>query len=543
MSDSLKAKIAELSQKYRAQLPEQLQQLAGLVRALQHAWDPVQYHELYSRLHVIKGSSGTFGFHDLSNQAEIFLELLRHEQSSAVDFAPIQAQLAEQLTQLTRVVNACQPAAETTETVVTAAPTQPHFVERILLLEDTKSHGMMLQANLSEFGFVVDWVRYFADVERYLTEQTPAIAIMDLNVPDASREQVFQMVADLNLRGCKAIIMTGENNFDVRMQAVRHSAAAFFNKPPKINELVEKIRYLTELENERPYRVFMVDDQESILSYYKTLLEHHGFEFRGVTDPTRLFDVLDGYTPDLFILDYHLPKFSGAELARMLRQIADFEAVPILFMTAEQSALIKDNLVELGSDDVISKDLSSESLLSQLNSRVKRGRKLRQLMKQDSLTCLHNHGYIQELAQQLFAMAQRKQQPCCAIMIDIDHFKSVNDRFGHAVGDRVIVSLSQLLLQRLRKSDAIGRYGGEEFLVLMPDTSPDNALVVMQQILSQFSQIAFNEDKQLFHVTFSAGIASSSQFDSAATALAAADKTLYVAKAAGRNQVLLASPN
>ena len=126
------------------------------------------------------------------------------------------------------------------------------------------------------------------------------------------------------------------------------------------------------------------------------------------------------------------------------------------------------------------------------------------------------------------------------VMLDIDEFKSVNDRFGHAVGDRVIVSLSQLLQQRLRKSDAIGRYGGEEFLVLLPDTEPAAALQVMQQILTQFGQIAFSEDKQMFSVTFSAGVAGSNDFSSAQAALDAADKTLYLAKTSGRNRVLLA---
>lgn len=543
MSDVLKAKIEELSQNYRARLPQQFGQIDELFQKLLVRWSAYGSHELISRLHVMKGSSGTFGFPELSDAAEQLLQILRHDVHDAQGLARSAPTLIQAMQHLQHAISQSQLPHDKTPALVTSVKPAPlPVVERLLLLEDSESHGFILQTNLSEFGFVVDWVKNLAQANHYLSQQIPVIAIVDLNLPDANRDQVFEFVARLHRHRSKAIIMTCENSFEVRMQAVRNLAAAFFTKPPKINELVAKIRNLLDIENERPYRVLMVDDQAAVLNYYKALLEQDAFEFRGVTNPSDLLVALDGYNPDLFILDYHLPDYNGAELARLLRQIPEYEAVPILFMTAEQSALIKDDLVELGSDDVIPKDLSVESLLSQLNARVKRGRKLRQLMKQDSLTRLHNHGYIQELAQQLFAMAARKQQPCSMIMLDIDHFKSVNDRFGHAVGDRVIVSLSQLLLQRLRKSDAIGRYGGEEFLILMPDTAPADALNVMQQILSQFSQIAFNEDKQMFSVTFSAGVASSIDFDSAQAALDAADKTLYHAKALGRNRVLLAEP-
>jgi diguanylate cyclase (GGDEF)-like protein len=541
MSEDVQAKIAELSQQYRSRLPQQFSQMIDIFQKLQERWSSYGSHELVSRLHVMKGSGGTFGLPQVSDAAADVLQLLQQTATDAASFAGAQVKLQQAMLQLEQAIaQSTGPAApDTTVTAVAKAP-KPALVERVLLLEDSDSHGYVLQTNLSEFGFAVDWVKTYSAAGQYLAAQTPVIAIIDLNLPDCHRQQVFELVGAIHRRGSKAIIMTSENHFEVRMLAVRHQAAAFFNKPPKINELVAKIRHLLDIENERPYRILMVDDQEAVLSYYKVLLEQDGFEFIGVMHPADLLSALDTCSPDLFILDYHLPDYNGAELGRMLRQIPEYEAVPILFMTAEQSVLIKDDLVELGSDDVIPKNISSESLLAQLNARVKRGRQLRQLMKQDSLTRLHNHGYIQELAQQLFVLASRKQQSCSLIMLDIDEFKSVNDRFGHAVGDRVIVSLSQLLQQRLRKSDAIGRYGGEEFLVLMPDTEPESALAVMQQILVQFSQIAFSEDKQMFSVTFSAGIAGSSDFSSAQAALDAADKTLYLAKTTGRNRVLLA---
>jgi diguanylate cyclase (GGDEF)-like protein len=281
----------------------------------------------------------------------------------------------------------------------------------------------------------------------------------------------------------------------------------------------------------------MIDDQVSITQYYQQMLEFHGFDFKSLTEPSGLLELLEDFDPDIFLLDYHLEQYSGAEIARLIRQLPALESTPIVFLTAESVEQLKTNLVELGSDDVMRKDIKPDAFISQLTSRIKRGRKLRQQMKQDSLTQLYNHGYIQTVAQQLYSLSQRKKTPCCFVMLDLDHFKSVNDRFGHAAGDRVLTALAQLLQQRLRNSDAIGRYGGEEFLLVMPDTAAADAFVVLNDIRLKFSQLVFSEANSSFQCTFSAGLVNSPLFQTAQQALEAADALLYQAKIAGRDQV------
>jgi diguanylate cyclase (GGDEF)-like protein len=125
-------------------------------------------------------------------------------------------------------------------------------------------------------------------------------------------------------------------------------------------------------------------------------------------------------------------------------------------------------------------------------------------------------------------------------MIDLDHFKMVNDRFGHSSGDRVIVALTQMLQQRLRQSDGIGRYGGEEFLVLMPDTDLETAHRLMSKLLQQFSQLKFFERNIEFHASFSAGISCANDWNSAQLCLERADQALYQAKKLGRNRIEIA---
>jgi diguanylate cyclase (GGDEF)-like protein len=165
---------------------------------------------------------------------------------------------------------------------------------------------------------------------------------------------------------------------------------------------------------------------------------------------------------------------------------------------------------------------------------------LRSFMVRDSLTGLLNHTAIKDQLDGEVAWAIREKKPLSFAMVDIDHFKLVNDSYGHPVGDRVIKSLSRLLKQRLRTSDLVGRYGGEEFAVVLVNADGPTAMKVLDTIRDDFSQLRHLAEGKEFPVTFSCGIADVSQFPDATKLSDAADKALYKAKHAGRNRVMLA---
>jgi diguanylate cyclase (GGDEF)-like protein len=194
----------------------------------------------------------------------------------------------------------------------------------------------------------------------------------------------------------------------------------------------------------------------------------------------------------------------------------------------------------LGGDDFLTKPIQPQHLISSVTTRIRRSLKLRSFMVRDSLTGLLNHTAIKDMLHGELAWAIRQKKSLSFAMVDIDDFKQVNDRYGHLAGDSVIKSLARLLKQRLRSSDLIGRYGGEEFAIVLIDADRATSMKVLDNIRNDFSQLLHLAEGKEFRVTFSCGIADASQFPEATLLNDAADKALYKAKQAGRNQVFIA---
>jgi diguanylate cyclase (GGDEF)-like protein len=244
------------------------------------------------------------------------------------------------------------------------------------------------------------------------------------------------------------------------------------------------------------------------------------------------------FTPDLILIDIYMPECNGMELATVIRQLDAFVGIPIVFLSAESDLDKQLFAIGLGADDFLTKPIQPQHLVSSVSSRVGRSLKLRSFMVRDGLTGLLNHSAVKEQLNREVAQAKRRQAPLAFAMVDIDHFKQVNDTYGHPVGDRVIKSLSRLLKQRLREADTVGRYGGEEFAVILSNTDGEMAERVLDDIRKDFSQLRHQADGREFYVTFSCGVADVSDFSDPAKLCNAADKALYKAKHAGRNRVM-----
>lgn len=194
--------------------------------------------------------------------------------------------------------------------------------------------------------------------------------------------------------------------------------------------------------------------------------------------------------------------------------------------------------LSFGADDFITKPISNENLVQAVSLRLARTKDIKALIERDNLTGLVKHSAIKEVVAAEFDRMSRNGSHFSVAMVDLDHFKRVNDTHGHATGDVVISTIATLLRKRLRRSDRAGRYGGEEFLVVLPNCSAEQAKALLDGALHAFKAIHFSAIPDHFSCTFSAGVAcSSTGFADATELIVASDQALYQAKHNGRSQV------
>ncbi len=235
----------------------------------------------------------------------------------------------------------------------------------------------------------------------------------------------------------------------------------------------------------------------------------------------------------------YMPECNGTELAKVIRHNDRYVSVPIIYLSAEDDLDKQLDAMSEGGDDFLTKPIKPRHLIATVRNRAARARNLKARMVRDSLTGLYNHTHTLQLLDDACYRARREDQPLAFAMLDIDHFKKVNDTYGHPMGDRVIKSLALFLKQRLRKTDHIGRYGGEEFAVVLPDTDEQSALKVLEEIRQRFAEINYPAQPQDLSCTFSCGIAMLQPGLDGNALSKRADEALYKAKHGGRNRVEL----
>ena len=282
--------------------------------------------------------------------------------------------------------------------------------------------------------------------------------------------------------------------------------------------------------------IVLVEDDQELAQWIADYLRAKQFKVTIYHDGKQAYEALCQMLPDLIILDMYMPGCTGPELARVIRQSERYVSVPIIYLSAEGDLEKQLGAMEEGGEDFLTKPIKPRHLISIVRQRVARARELHGLMVRDSLTGLFNHTHILQLLEDAAARARRTGKALSFVMLDIDFFKKVNDTYGHPMGDRVIKSLATFLKQRLRKSDIIGRYGGEEFAVVLPETDAAAALKVMDSIRERFAEILHPAQPQDLSCTFSCGIAELSGSEDGKALSKNADLALYAAKQAGRNR-------
>lgn len=537
--------LRTLSASYAAQLPEKICHIEDTWAALQKKWDARVLSDFHRMVHSLTGSGATFGFAELSRIAralEAILKVLVNQEDAANSEQG--AEIQQHLSALKKASEGTGSAPAGLADLAASMPTADEMQDskNIILVEDDVELAQELALQLSYFGYSVQIFNRLNDFIRAMKPVRSAVVVMDISFPEDSMGGVNAMIEVQQGRETpiRVVFLSALDDMAARLAAVRSGGLAYFLKPADIGNLVDKLDELTSRVPPQPYRVLIVDDSISLANYYAIVLEQAGMAVKAISNPMVVIGALQEFAPDLILMDVYMPECNGIELARVVRQFEAFVSIPIVYLSAESDMDKQLTAMSMGGDDFLTKPIKPEHLISSVSSRIQRSRLLRSFMVRDSLTGLFNHTTINDHMVREIARAKREKTPLAYAMIDIDHFKRVNDTYGHMVGDHVIKSLSRLLKQRLRDTDVVGRYGGEEFAVIMSNTDAQAAQKVINEIREAFSCLQHLADGIEFSASFSCGIADVALFSTAITLGEAADKALYEAKSAGRNCVMLA---
>ena len=296
-------------------------------------------------------------------------------------------------------------------------------------------------------------------------------------------------------------------------------------------------------------RVLIAEDDPMFRKILSSWLESWGYQVTAAEDGAKAWQILQEMrAPHLLILDWIMPRLNGIDLCRLVRERANSPYQYILLVTAKDD---KQDLVrglDAGADDYLSKPFDRNELRARLRTggriltlqdeQLKAREELHLRATHDGLTGLWNRNAILDLLRREFELVARSGKEIGLIMLDVDHFKQVNDHYGHLAGDQVLVDITNRMQQAVRSYDLVGRYGGEEFLVVSPDCDLEQILMCGERIRSSVAEVPVSIDGRPIDVTVSAGVAIlSSPRNTEKEALAAADTALYRAKTAGRNLV------
>lgn len=299
-------------------------------------------------------------------------------------------------------------------------------------------------------------------------------------------------------------------------------------------------------------RILVVDDNRDNVEIIATRLRFRGYEIDEASDGIRALEQVRKAPPDLILLDVMLPDIDGYEISRRIKGDDKLPFIPIILVTARDTTQDKVAGLDAGADDYLTKPINFPELEARVRSmlRIKKlqdeielkNRELERVSITDGLTGLFNHRHIHSLLHEEFERADRTGERLTVAMFDLDRFKSVNDTYGHQAGDRVLEQLADILRESAREIDRLGRYGGEEFMALLPDTGIEDGEVFVERVRREVARRPFQigENREPLRMTTSAGVATypHQRIKDPETLVRLADEALYAAKSSGRNRVV-----
>ncbi len=533
--------LEKLREKYTEKLPSHLNEIRRLWNLCQNnGWDKQAAAELEYKCHNLAGTAATFGHPEISviaSQIEGFLKTTPQKASLEPSLITNIAKTVASLP-----LNPASASQNAKEVMLTKSLTRLKSLDArpVIIIDQDTDFANKVAEGLHKVGFETQFAESFEALVKTGDCSNLGIIIADIDHAAATPlgHLAIKKIHQQQILKSPIVYTSADDSFDSRLKAVRAQSDGYFVKPFEVNALLDYLQVTVKTESSKPFRVLVIDDDQLLAEHYQQLLNAAGFEADHINKPQHIAQKLADFAPELILLDMHMPKCSGFELAQILHQEPGYQHIPIVFLTSEKDQAVQNQARLFGADDYLLKPIAADYLISSVWTRAHRTRLLNARIRNDSMTGLLNHAaFEEELSRELY-LAKRHQRPLSLGLIDIDHFKSINDTYGHLAGDMVIKQLGQMLRSRFRRTDIVARYGGEEFAIILPETQIAEAKRLIQDLLDAFEAQSFIYNQQTFKVTFSAGVAELNGNESITESVEKADILLYRAKDLGRNQII-----
>ncbi|WP_375771776.1 response regulator [Archangium gephyra] len=541
-ADDLDATFKALCAEYGARLEDKLRELTGALERAR-AGSAEGMDAAFQLAHKLHGTAGSYGFHAVSGaarQLEVLLKPAR-DGKGALDWRALEAALQE----LAKAARSTSPApAPAWSPAPQAAKGSAVEVEPrgTLLVVDEDAAWLAEVERMGKDRLLRVVPARGADEAVKLARQhrlDGALVHVDLGGEEGGFAVAERLRAVEELRTLPLAFFGTGGDVTYRMAAIHAGASLYLPRPFSALDLAEAVERMVAVRRPERSRVLVLDDDPEAVRTLSAALTSPQVEVVGLGDPYRLVDALAEHRPDLLLLDVEMPGPSGFDLCRIVRSMPEWQALPVLFITAHTGVDFRVAAFQAGADDYLAKPVMREELRARVQSRLERARLARERSERDALTgLLLRRPFLEGLRARL-AEAQRTGRTLALGFLDVDRFKKVNDTHGHLAGDRVLMQMGRLLASRFRGEDLQCRWGGEEFVVALVGASAEGARDILARMAAELAQADFEGDTgERFRVTFSAGLAVAPQDGTGVEALLrAADERLYRAKAQGGNRI------
>ncbi|WP_161595880.1 GGDEF domain-containing response regulator [Deferribacter desulfuricans] len=424
-------------------------------------------------------------------------------------------------------------------------------MKKILIADASKVSRILLENILSDHFEIIQFSS-IAETINYLKNNSVDLLICGFELTDGNAFKLAELLK-VNDIFIPILLITSDPKTISKYDAYTFGIFDILERDKIDESIIEDINEIIELYSNIDLSnsfIVAIDDSKTQLYFIENVLKQTKSKYILFENPREFIETLPHSKPDICILDVYMDELDGIEVTKIIRKYKELKNTRIIIQTSARENSLLRTLMIIGADDYIIKPYSTEELLLKIinNIKVKKindeldkiNKELFEKATTDPLTGLYNRRFIIEQLNILISNYKRYLVPFAVMILDIDHFKRINDTYGHDIGDEILINLSKILKETLRKTDIIGRFGGEEFLCLIPNTPSENLPIIISKLLNNIRKFKYKYEEDEITFTISIGCCNfTKKYKTDNEIIKCADDMLYKAKNNGRNQAFL----